>query len=59
VQHLQVKAEAAEAEETIAEAAEAEETIAEAAEAEETIAEAAEAEIKEGQNSLLFYFGFV
>jgi hypothetical protein len=60
VQHLQVKAEAAEAEETIAEAAEAEETIAEA-EAEETIAEAeAEAaEIKEGQNSLLFYFSSV
>jgi hypothetical protein len=49
VQHLQVKAEAAEAEET----------IAEAAEAEETIAEAEAAEIKEGQNSLLFYFGFV
>jgi hypothetical protein len=40
VQHLQVKAEAAEAEETIAEAAEA-------------------AEIKEGQNSLLFYFSSV
>jgi vacuolar-type H+-ATPase subunit H len=50
----------AEAAETIAEAeAEAEETIAEAAEAEETIAEAAEAEIKEGQNSLLFYFSSV
>jgi hypothetical protein len=32
---------------------------AEAAEAEETIAEAEAAEIKEGQNSLLFYFGFV
>jgi hypothetical protein len=34
-----------------AEAAEAEETIAEAAEAEETIAEAEAAEIKEGQNN--------
>jgi hypothetical protein len=46
VQHLQVKAEA-------------EETIAEAEAAEETIAEAEAAEIKEGQNSLLFYFSSV
>jgi hypothetical protein len=47
----------AEAAETITKAeAEAEETIAEA---EETIAEAEATEIKEGQNSLLFYFSSV